>query len=470
MVITFDTHGNAKQKLAVQYWCDKDTLEIVYGGGKGGGKSTLGCELIFGDAMMYPGTFYFIARANRTDLVRFTKPSIAEVYDLWGLDMESYAHWNEKESCYNLYNGSKVFLLDCSYRPQDPLFARFGSMQMTRGWIEEGGDRIELMAKTNLQASIGRWKNDVYGLKAKLLITCNPCKNWVYTLYYKPFKDGKLPRHRKFIQALPQDNKMLPSDYVSNLLLTLTQSEIERLIYGNWDFDDDPCALVTWDAIVDAFTAEHAKTIKEGPESCLASDLARQGRDLWTVWHGKHNHFKLLQYEDYAKMNDIEKSMRTWERELHVPRSKVTADSDGLGQYLQDYMQGITPFINGARAAHPEKYANMKTECAYVLAGLINERKCFIDVPMEIQDAVMQQLAAILKVESVNTDTQPRRLISKDKVKEVLQASPDLAEPLLYLQTWRVKKPASGLRTGAKTGSTRSYKAKTTPELNRRER
>jgi hypothetical protein len=135
------------------------------------------------------------------------------------------------------------------------MYERFGSMQMTRGWIEEGGEFIR-EAKTNLQASIGRWKNDVYKLAPKLLITCNPSNNFLYTDYYKPWKENKLPPWRRFVKALPQDNKTLPDRYIEGLLQNLTQSQIERLVFGNWEYDDDPNWLVDYDAVCDMFSNE----------------------------------------------------------------------------------------------------------------------------------------------------------------------------------------------------------------------
>ena len=40
--------------------------------------------------------------------------------------------------------------------------------------------KLDEDAKNNLAASIGRWKNDQYGLTGKLLETCNPSKNYLY--------------------------------------------------------------------------------------------------------------------------------------------------------------------------------------------------------------------------------------------------------------------------------------------------
>ena len=59
---------NKRQIEAISYWIDKETEEILYGGAKGGGKSYLGASVIFGDALIYPETHYFIARKELNDL------------------------------------------------------------------------------------------------------------------------------------------------------------------------------------------------------------------------------------------------------------------------------------------------------------------------------------------------------------------------------------------------------------------
>jgi len=183
MKLIFDTHGNIKQKEVCRYWIDSSTSDIVYGGSKGSGKSYLGASLIFGDALIYPETHYFIARKKLNDLRKFTIPTIHEVLKNWGVS-QNYYKYNGQDNYYQLYNGSKVFLLEAKYLPSDPQYMRFGSMQMTRGMIEEAGE-FEKDAKENLEASIGRWKNDEFGLIGKLLQTCNPSKNYLYRLLSK---------------------------------------------------------------------------------------------------------------------------------------------------------------------------------------------------------------------------------------------------------------------------------------------
>jgi hypothetical protein len=153
------TTKNPKQIEAAEAWLDPVIEEILYGGAKGGGKSFLGASLIFGDAHIYPGTHYFIARQELNDLVKFTIPTIYEVHRKWDIRLEDYGSYNGNDKAFYLKNGSAIFLLACKELPSDPLFERFGSMQMTRGWIEEGGEIAEA-AKDNLWLSIGRWRNE----------------------------------------------------------------------------------------------------------------------------------------------------------------------------------------------------------------------------------------------------------------------------------------------------------------------
>ncbi len=139
MELTFNTHGNVKQLQAARHWLDDTVTDIGYGGGKYGGKSYLGCSLIFSDALVYPGTHYGIGRVELTDLVKFTYPSIMEVFKEWGLTSE-YWRFNGQYNYFELYNGSRVYFIPVKYMPSDPEFQRFGGMQFTRVWGEEIGE------------------------------------------------------------------------------------------------------------------------------------------------------------------------------------------------------------------------------------------------------------------------------------------------------------------------------------------
>lgn len=440
-MLSFDTKGNDRQKEVARLWTDSVTTDILYGGSKGSGKSFLGCSLIAGDALTYPGTFYFIARKTASDLVRYTIPSLYEVFDIWGIGSRYY-HFNGQYNFFEFHNGSRIYLIDAKYMPTDPLYERFGSMQMTRGWIEEGGE-FTREAKSNLQASIGRWKNDTYNLAPKLLTTCNPSNNFLFTDYYKPWKAGELPAWRKFVSALPQDNKMLPKDYVENLLRNLTPSQIERLVFGNWEYDDDPNWLVDYDAICDMFTNDF---IPESGEPYISTDLAGKGRDNWIVgaWRGLCLRIPVVQ--NFSEGKEMENKLRRLAIGLKVPRSSIVSDADGLGFYLESYLKGIREFHGGSRAQDPATYANLRSECGFKLAEYINKRKIRVICPPEIADRIKQELA-VLKSKNTNSAEQKRELISKDTMKALLGRSPDFLDMLMMRMVFEIAPKAEGMKT-----------------------
>lgn len=433
--LLFDTYGNDKQKQVCRHWIDDTVTDIVYGGSKGSGKSYLGAALIFGDAFTYPETHYFIARKQLNDLRKFTIPTIHEVFNSWGIT-DGYYSYNGQDNYYQLHNKSRVYLLDGKYIPSDPLYMRFGSMTMTRGMIEEAGE-FEEDAKNNLNASIGRWKNDVYKLRPKLLQTCNPSKNYLYRDYYLKHKKGELESWKRFVQAFPEDNKRLPDGYLENLYRTLSASQKERLLYGNWEYDDDPTVLCDYDAICDVFANDH---VTGNGKKYISADLAMQGRDRFVcgVWDGFV--CDLTKGIDKAKSTgkSIETDLKTLMIANSVPRSSVIADSDGLGNYLESYLTGIREFHGGGTAINNVEFGNIKSECAYKLADLINTRTLRIICSAEQKDRIIRELEQ-LRANDIDNDTGKKRIISKDEMKERLSHSPDYLDMLIMRMHFEIK-------------------------------
>jgi phage terminase large subunit len=445
MILTFDTHGNAKQRQAALAWVDNSTTDIVYGGGKGGGKTYLGVSLIFGDALMYPDTHYFIARKELNDLRRFTIPSIYEVFNNMGLEANAYLAWHGQDNYFQLPNGSKVFLIAAKYLPGDPQYQRFGSMQMTRGWIEEAGE-FSPLAKANLQASIGRWKNDIYSLTPKLLQTCNPTKNYLYIDYYKPFKAGTLDSWKCFIQALPSDNKKLPDGYVENLIRSLSKKEKLRLIDGNWEYDDDPSALMDYDSIISIFTNSH---VQGTGKKYISADVGRYGNDpsRIRVWDG----YKVIHKESMIGKSTTEVAVRIkdLQKQFQVPPSQTVIDEDGIGGGVVDnFPRGsVKGFIANSRPINPkptENYENLKAQCAYILADKVNNREIYEpESEPDIQELLIEDLE---QIKEKNTDSQGKRgILPKDKVKEIIGRSPDDGDTYIMRMIFEVSR-RSGLR------------------------
>lgn len=427
MKLIFDTHGNEKQKECARQWLNPDVSDIVYGGSKGSAKSYTGVSLIFGDAFIYPETHYFIARRKLNDLRKHTIPSIHEVFKHWQITDDMY-RYNGQDNFFELNNGAKVFLLDAKFLPSDPMYYRFGSMQMTRGWIEEAGEFDE-DAKNNLMASIGRWKNDVYNLPAKLLQTCNPSKNYLYKDYYKKHKDGTLEPWKRFIQALPQDNKRQQAGYLENLNRTLSPNQKQRLLYGNWEYDDDPSVLCDYEKIIAIFSNDFKELAGQKYITC---DVARLGSDkivigLWNGFRVKIFEFnKKLITESYQFVDKLRKDNA-------VPLANVIADEDGVGGGLVDMLR-CKGFVNNSRALEGENYTNLQAQCAFKLAERINKNGLFVEqIEPKQQEDIIEELEQ-LKQKDIDAEGK-KGIVPKDDVKKIIGRSPDYRDMLL-MREW----------------------------------
>lgn len=434
--IIISPRGNRKQYECIKEWYNDDTDEILYGGAKGGGKSFIGCSLIFADALMYAGTFYFIARKQLNDLRKFTIPSIHQVLNGWGIPQEAWKY-NGKDNYYELYNGSMVFLLDCKYMPSDPQYQRFGSMQMTRGWIEEAGE-FGYDSYSNLKISIGRWKNREYDLKGKLLITANPSKNFLYKEFYTPYKKGTLNKRRAFIQALPYDNKMLPKEYIQNLENTLRGAEKQRLLNGLWEYDDDPNALCDYDKILEIFNNDQ---LPKESTMYLTADIARFGSDLCVigVWQG----WELIEVYTLATSatTEIQALINTLRMKYNIPKGNCIADEDGVGGGVVDntgivgFKNNSTPFEENGK---PTNYKNLQTQCLYKLAERINSNGIYISA--EVSERTKEMIIAeIEQIKSDNKDGKKLSVINKDTVKQAIGRSPDYRDMLLMREYFDLK-------------------------------
>ena len=166
-------------------WQALETHNIVYmGGGAGGGKSWLIRETRLYNCYIYPGYKSFIARSELKRLMQSTFLTWVKVCKFHNIPLNDW-RLNQMYSFIEFSNGSRIDLLDVSYKPSDPLYERLGSLEYTDGAIEEAGE-IHHMAYDVLKSRIGRHNNfpgngNGEYLRPTLLITGNPKKNWTYT-------------------------------------------------------------------------------------------------------------------------------------------------------------------------------------------------------------------------------------------------------------------------------------------------
>lgn len=399
-----------------------DKQYIVYGGAAGGGKSWLLCEWLITNCFFYPESRWFIGRNELKRLMASTFNTFwkAAAYH----NVSGYFTFNGQMHYIKHTNGAQIDLLDLKYLPSDPQYERFGSLEYTGGAIEEAGE-VDFGAFDVLKSRVGRNKNSAYNLPGRVLITCNPSKNWLYSEVYKPWREGTLSHEYAFVQSYVTDNPYIDEQYIQNLYNLREKAKKERLLNGNWEYDDDPTALMDFDAINDIFTNNF---VEPQNKMYITADIARMGSDkaVIMVWDGLI--VKSIHTLDISTTVEIENLIKQLSQKYNVPRSQIIADEDGVGGGIIDHISGIKGFVNNSKPFKDENYENLKTQCYFELADRVNNHQIYVKDDTH-KDQIIEELEQI-KQKDADKDGK-LKLKGKEDVKAMLGRSPDFADALM---------------------------------------
>ena len=413
-----------KQENAVYYLKDNETKELVYGGAAGGGKSALGVLWLIEQCQTYPGTRWLMGRSKLKALKETTLNSFFELATK--LKITSQFNYNAQSGIIYWTNGSEILLKDLYLYPADPNFDSLGSLEITGAFIDEC-NQITYKAWQIVKSRI-RYKIKELGITPKMLGTCNPAKNWVYSQFYLKDKNGSIGDDKKFIQALPKDNPHLPQSYLESLL-SLDDNSKQRLYFGNWEYDNDPAKLIDYEKIQNIFTNDFI----EGGEKYISADIARYGSDKMVimVWSG----FKVIEVFTLAKSSITEtaQAIRDLSSKHSVPLTNIIADEDGVGGGVVDII-GCKGFVNNSKAMPVEgtivQYQNLKTQCYFKLATMIQSSLIYVNCKEgSVVDDMTKELEQV-KRDKIDEDGK-LKILPKEKVKELIGRSPDYSDALM---------------------------------------
>ena len=441
-----------KQHLAWQILEDKETEEFLFGGGAGGGKSWLGCEWLISMCLRYPNTKYFIARKRLKVLKQTTLITFFKVCRKRGLKPDIHYRYREQQSIIEfIQTGSIIDLLEIDYKPSDPDYEDLGSYEYTSGWIEEAGE-IVFEAFDTLKIRVNRQLNDKYGILGKILLTCNPKKNWLYKEFYKLWRENKLPKNRKFLQSLVDDNPRNEKGYKQKLLSIKNKSKKERLLFGKWEYEDDPATLIEFDAIADLFT----NTIYKSGYRYITADIARFGDDLTVIYCWEDLEIYKVYIRRKQGINITTQLLRDVMANERIPFSHTVIDEDGVGGGVVDNLVGVKGFIANSspledirinqKTEEVPNYRNLKAQCAYMLADEINNRRIAIsqeviidyDESINFEELLTEDLEQI-KAKDIDADDKKLDLIPKEEIRGILGRSPDFSDAMVMRMLFLLK-------------------------------
>lgn len=195
--------------------------------------------------------------------------------------------------------------------------------------------------------------------------------------------------------------------------------------------------LCTYSAINDLWTNTF---VSEG-QRAIITDIALHGSDKFviSVWSG----FRVIYWKEIDKIDadEVTKMIETLAEKYSVPRSRIVYDSDGLGSFLKGYLKGAIPFVNNGKVIGKDNYANIKSQCAFLLAQMINNNEIYFECTISKKE----MMAELECLRSYDSDSGGRlRILPKKKIKEIIGHSPDRLDVLIMRMVLEIKPKRSG--------------------------
>lgn len=257
-----------------------------------------------------------------------------------------------------------------------------------------------------------------------------------------------------FIPGTLDDNRALTDkdpSYEGNLFAQ-DRKHGKRLRTGCWYDVDQENELFAYEKLLDMFR----NTFVESGQMFMTADIAMEGSDLFRIgiWDG----LRLYKVFTYPK-SDGRKVWEEMERHAHsfnIPGSNIAFDANGVGNFLKGFFRSAYDFRSQSTPIEEEgvkvDYQNLRTQCAYRLAKLVNENKVFIDIPSEHeQNFIISEFQEHKK--DGETSTGKLKITSKEEIRAAINRSPDFFDICLMRMVFEIKKRRKSYLAQKKTDS-----------------
>ena len=414
-----------KQVRVMELLNDNETTYVGYGGAARGGKSALIALDSILCAHAFPECHNLIARKNLTILWETTWVTFNRMLVNFGFeDKKDYTYHVPRHEL-TFANKSVILTKNLEFMPSDKEATEYGSLEILRAYIDQS-EHVHIKIIEKIGERVGsHYTSAQYKSKGKVLEAFNPSPNHTKSRYWLPFQKNEEKTTRKFIQALPSDNpgkeakewvKQKEKDHADG---TMSNNEYKKQIKGDFNFDDNPSALLSYENINNIWFNTQVNTNHQ--DKCIICDVARFGSDsaVITVWYG----LQLYEYHkfDISSTVMIQTCINAMRGKHGIPASRTLADEDGVGGGVVDNCR-IVGFKNGSTP--PDKaYASLKEQCGYLLAEKIKEIYFAADVSNEMKERIEEELGQLMTYQSDKDNK--LRLLPKEKIKENIGRSPD---------------------------------------------
>lgn len=173
-----------------------------------------------------------------------------------------------------------------------------------------------------------------------------------------------------FIGGSIYDNRELlkvDPNYLSNLN-SQSKSDKARLLDGNWNEKETKDDVYHYKPFKSIFTNHFLLEKYKYSKTYITSDIAMKGSDKFVVlvWRGKMIiDFKVM---DRSNGREVIEGILEMAYKHQVPQYRISFDNDGVGQFIDGFIEDAQEFVNNARAIDGEQYKNLKSQC-YLKSG-----------------------------------------------------------------------------------------------------
>lgn len=451
---TLDIQLTKKQWELLNAFNNNAITEILFGWWARWWKTWGICEIINMTCIAYPWIAWLVWRREWDDLRKTSLVTMQKVLR---------AHWLEEWIDYTLNmqtkelhytNNSRIFFVPLKQQPTDMEFNFLWGYELTFAFVDEAQENSR--KAINVINSRFTEKIKDYWLTGKVILWCNPDKGHLYSDFIRPSKEELFKKWRVFIQSLYKDNPYIDHTKYEESLKNADEVTRQRLLFGNWDYDNNPNKLYTTNMILDMWTNPQAKN----GTKFLSCDVARLGWDRIVEMIWDWDHLYKVYIQQYVTTDKTVELIRQLEIEHWIRRSFEVIDSDWIWWWVVDQLRWARWFVNNAQAIQPIEakyddtkrvnYKNLKTQCQFKLRELMEKWLVSIDERAFQNDSDKELF--IQELENVmlkNVDKEGKiELESKDEMKERIWRSPDLLDAFfmkfyfnIVKHTEEIKKP-----------------------------
>lgn len=211
---------------------------ILGGGAAGGGKSFVGSCWLISSCMRFSDIRAVVARKTLKSLKESTFNTIRKICRDWGLVENEHYKINNVEGTLTFWNNSTIIMKEMQDTPSDPNFERFGSSEYTIAFVDEVSEISERAVEVLFSRL--RWRTAETFKTPRMLLTTNPCVNWVRSRFVQD--DDGVPvvtaESEKYVPFSVFDNpdEAFVRAYAASLNKISDPTVKERLLYGNWNY------------------------------------------------------------------------------------------------------------------------------------------------------------------------------------------------------------------------------------------